>query len=123
MANIIIDKKVSEVEKFSQGIVVDDQAVEASAMLNFNSNKGLVKITVNINDSMITGNEDDDTGMLLKVNQVVLAAIKRGMELKSDWTEQNGDPNQLKFGFGQADESTEDYKPVKKAGRKAAAKD
>jgi len=100
MSNVIVNQKVSDVEVFSSGIVVDDKGVDARATLNFNQNKGLVSINVKITDSMITGDVEDDEGMLLKVNKVIMAAIKKGMEYKNNWTESKSDPNQTKLEFG-----------------------
>lgn len=115
MPNLVVSNDVSEKHKFSTETVVDGESVNLSAILVFNSNKGLISIDIKISDSCITGDEIEDKGMIKSFEPVILEAIQKGMELKSNWNAAREDKNQTKLEFGLP--STDQGEPAPATGK------
>lgn len=107
MAKQILEKETVEKKKFEVGTTINGKATNLVVELSCNGNKGLFKVSTTLNDSQITGAALEDKGTVAQLGQIMIKAIKSGLEWKSK-RQESIDNGQTKMTFGMDKEGEEE---------------
>lgn len=92
-------KEATLKKEFFVTTAVNGKATSIVAELAFNGNKGLVSVSAKLTDQQITGDIDEDAGIIRQLGECIQKAIAEGMEMKALWSQNRVDPDQLEMNF------------------------
>ena len=107
MAKQILEREGSIKKPFEVGTTINGKATNLTVELSCNGNKGLISVSCKITDSQITGDTLEDKGTISQFGEIMLRAIKHGVEWKSKWQEAKDD-GQTKMTFGMDGDSDDE---------------
>ncbi len=87
---------------FTRGVVINDKSSNLSVELKLNHKKDLFTINAKVNNNQVTGDDMLDVAMLETHNELILEAIKYGVNWRNERLaakEENADPDQLEMGL------------------------